>query len=385
MDDAGVVAVFSPFFQRRQAAAVKLFPQLLELLQHASLAGAVMDLSNYLRRDGWVEIHPAATRQDELIRLLGHLTTALERILEGKVGDASPAQVSQTVSQSVSLVVALCDALALIGSPAAIPNLKRAMELPHRRICAEAAAALARLGDEEGRQRLPQLAEEPVARLRVLEYCRELGLLDEVEPPFLTPVAQAESSLCVWLAEPAQFGVPPAEMELFDRRKMYWPSFAQEVECFLFRFTYRFPVENGQGSYSNIGIAGPLAFALSANVADLPPDDIYAAFAGYQAEHEEIREVEVDRLSQSEKLEAERLKRRLHDAGYENIKPFFIGYFFGEKALAATCTREGVSGAAVADFHDILFFPSVLSQRSLGPLDVYYIHIGRKMLKSFNR
>jgi hypothetical protein len=166
---------------------------------------------------------------------------------------------------------------------------------------------------------------------------------------------------------------------------MFWPSFAEEIECFLFRFTYRFAVEGGEGTYSNIGIAGPLAFALSSNLADLPPDDIYAAFAGYQAEHEEIKEIDVDRLSQSEKLEAERLKRRLHDAGYTDIKPFFMGYFFGEKALAASCSREGVPGAAVVDFHDLLFYPSVFSARSLGPLDVYYIHVGRKMLRSFNR
>ena len=68
----------------------------------------------------------------------------------------------------------------------------------------EAAAALARLGDEDGKQELVALAAEPVARLRVLAYARELNLLDEVEENYRSPVAEAEAELCAWLAEPTR-------------------------------------------------------------------------------------------------------------------------------------------------------------------------------------
>jgi hypothetical protein len=143
-------------------------------------------------------------------------------------------------------------------------------------------------------------------------------------------------------------------------------------------------VEGAERSFSNIGIAGPLVHAFVADLGDLPPDDIYAAFAGWQAQHEEIREFDVARLSQSEKLEAERLKRRLHDAGFSHIEPQRMGYFFGEKALLATAEREGIPGVAVADFADTQFFAGKHRRRPLGIDEAYCIYKGRKLLKAFN-
>jgi hypothetical protein len=143
--------------------------------------------------------------------------------------------------------------------------------------------------------------------------------------------------------------------------------------------------EAGEKSFSNIGIAGPLVHAFVADLADLPAEDIYAAFAGWHAQHEDIREFDVARLSKSEKLEVERLKRRLHDAGYESIEPQRMGYFFGDKALSATAQWQGVSGIAVVDFHDIAFFPQRNSRRPIGVDEAYSIYKGRKLLKAFNR
>jgi hypothetical protein len=140
----------------------------------------------------------------------------------------------------------------------------------------------------------------------------------------------------------------------------------------------------GERSFSNIGIAGPLAHAFLADLADLPPDDIYAAFAGWQAEHEDIREYDVARLSRSEQLEVERLVRRLHDAGYGPIEPLRMGYFFGEKALVAAAERGGIGGTAVADFQSIAYFPRRHSRRPLGAAECYNIYKGRKLLGSFN-
>ena len=67
--------------------------------------------------------------------------------------------------EGVSLAVSLCDALALIGDASSTARLREAHEIRHRRLRVEAAAALARLGDEEGEKSLIELAAEPVARL----------------------------------------------------------------------------------------------------------------------------------------------------------------------------------------------------------------------------
>jgi hypothetical protein len=384
-DDADIVQALAPLF--RKSAPLRLFPRVLAALAHPPLAAPILDLANYMTREGLVAEHPAADRSRQLIALLGEIIQGLARLEESPPEPSTSAvELSRQVAAQVALAVALCDALAQIGDQQAIGKLHQALALRHRRLRTEAAAALARLGDEDGQRELLALAEEPVARLRVLAYAQELGLTEKIEPQWRTPEAQAEAQLAVHLAEPTQFGIPPMRLELFDHRQLYWPGFTAPVDCYLIRFTYAVTVEGeGQRSLSNIGIAGPLAHAFLADLADLAPDDIYAAYAGWQAEHEEIREFHVAHLSKSEKLEAERLTRRLHDAGYTDIQPQLMGYFFGDKALVAEATREGVSGVAVADFAEIAFFPRRHSRRPLGPRDAYNIHKGRKLLHSFNR
>jgi hypothetical protein len=378
--------LLAPLFQQRRAEAVELFPQLFGALAHPSAAAPVLDLANFLTRERVAQRHPGAELAAQLTALLGEVVQSLNLLQERPMEqDESPLELSRRVARGVALAVSLCDALALISDQAAIPKLRQALEIGHRRVRTEAAAALARLGDKAGEEQLVQLAAEPVARLRVLAYAAELGLEEKVEPEFRTPEARAEAELCVWLAEPTQFGVPPTRCELFDRRRMFWPGFAEPVECFLFRFQYVVTIEGeGERSFSNIGIAGPLAHAFVADLGDLAPDDIYAAFAGWHGSHQDIKEFDVARLSKSEKLEVERLKRRLHDAGYQKIEPQTMGYFFGEKALVAMTEREGVSGIAIADFSDISFFPQRSARRPLGPVEAYCIYKGRKLLKTFN-
>ena len=385
--DEAVVQALAPLFQRRRPDIAQIFPELLNALVHPALAAPVLDLANFLLREKLVARHPAADRAAQLVALLGELVQSLSR-LEERPQDAgeSPREISQRISRGVALAVALCDALALIGDEAAIPKLYQALEIGHRRVKTEAAAALARLGEQRGVDELLQLAAEPVARLRVLAYATELGILAKLDPKFTSSEARAEAELCVWLAEPTQFGVPPAGCELFDHRRQFWPGFPTPVDCYLFRFQYVVTIEGeGERSFSNIGIAGPLAHAFLADLGDLSPEDIYAAFAGWQAQHEEIREYDVSRLSQSEQLEVERLKRRLHDAGYARIEPLTMGYFFSDKALVAACDRDGAPGVAIVDFEDISFFPARGGRRSVGPAEAYCIYKGRKLLTTFNQ
>jgi hypothetical protein len=403
-DDALVVQALAPLFRRgtttaQQAAAPQrpgtpqrafpaevLFPRLFDALAHPQLAAPVLDLANFLTREGAASAHPAAPRARQLATLLGEIVQSLARLEESPPEEgASAVELSKRVASQVALAVSLCDALALIGDPEAIGKLNQALALRHRRLRTEAAAALARLGDDDGAGELVKLAEEPVARLRVLAFAQELGLENRIEPQWQAPLARAEAQLAVWLAEPMQFGIPPQKLELFDQRHMFWPGFTGAVDCFLFRYTYSVTVDGGERSLSNIGIAGPLAHAFLADLADLPPDDIYAAYAGWHAEHEEIREFDVARLSKSERLEAERLARRLHDEGYIAIEPQSMGYFFGDKALIVLAQREGLAGVAIADFQETAFFPHRHSRRPLGPREAYSIYKGRKLLRSFNR
>jgi len=380
-DPTLVAAVFGPLFQHRDYDPALVFPVLLDGLKHVSLAAAILDLSNFVTRERLVTQHPAAGRAPEIALLLAGLVSRLSRIeTSPPAADRDVEAVSRQVKEGVSLAISLCDALALIGDKSAVGKLYQAMELSHRRLRAEAAAALARLGEQAGRETLVQLAQEPVTRLRVLAYAEELGILDQVDDQYKTDQAKAEADLALWLAQPSQMGVPPSRCELVDARCQAWPGYDEPVDCFLFRFVYEF----GEATFSNIGIAGPLAHTFAADLADLPPDDIYAAFAGWQAEHEDVYQLAVDGLSDQQRVEVLRLERRLREAGYDAIQPHTLGFFFGDKALVATAMCQGRPGVAVADQQQCLWWPRRGSPRPIDPDVAYCIYKGRKLLRAFN-
>jgi hypothetical protein len=274
----------------------------------------------------------------------------------------------------------LCDALALIGDKAAVAKLYQAFEIRHRRLHTEAAAALARFEEEAGREALIALAAEPVARLRVLAYADELDLSDRIEEQYRTDAAQAESELALWLAQPSQMGIPPTRLELVDSRTQYWPGYDEPVACFLFRFTYQV----GETQYSNIGIAGPGTHAFAADLQDLPPNDIYAAFAGWQAEHEDIYELDANELTEQQRVEVAKLERRLRDDHYDAIQPTMLGMFLGDRVLVAKAAREGHAGIAVTDGHESLWFANRNPERPIRSLEAICIYKGRRLLRSFN-
>lgn len=380
-DPTLVAAVFGPLFQHRDYDPAALFPALLDGLRHVSLAAAILDLSNFVTRERIVPQHPAAGRAQEISLLLAGLVGRLGQIESspGAAGETVEAT-SRQVKEGISLAVSLCDALALIGDRSAVGKLYQALELSHRRLRAEAAAALAKLGEKAGQQALVQLAAEPVVRLRVLAYAEELGILDQIEDPFKTEQAKAEADLALWLSQPAQMGVPPSRCELVDARQQAWPGYDDPVDCFLFRFEYEF----GEAKFSNIGIAGPVTHAFAADLADLPPDDIYAAFAGWQAEHEDVYQLPVDGLLDQQRVDVLRLERRLRDAGYDAIQPHTLGFFFGDKALVATAMYQGQPGVAVADQLHCAWWPHRGSPRPIDATVAYCIYKGRKLLRAFN-
>ena len=290
-DPRAAALALTPLFQCRDYDPSALFPTLFAALQHLSIAAPILDLANYVTRVKMVPRHPASERAAELVTLLGNLVQQLVRVEESPASfGCSPDALGRKVDECVALVVSLSDALALIGDRDAIGKLYQALQLGHRRIRTEAAAALAKLGDTHGIDELVSLAAEPIARLRVIAHAEELGVADRIDPQYLTDAAHAEAHVALELSQPAYFGFPPLSLELIDSRTLYWPGFDEPVSCFLFRYEYRFE----EGQYSNIAIAGPLVHAFAADLSDLPPEDIYAAYAGWHLDDENVFEVSLD-------------------------------------------------------------------------------------------
>src|SRR5207253_3246379 len=125
--------------------------------------------------------------------------------------------------------------------------------------------ALARLHDEDGIDALVEIAAEPVVRNRALAYLEELHLIDRVDAKYCTDEARAQGDMAAWLAEPAQFGLPPQLLEIVDTRTQNWPGYQEPLSCCLWRYEYRLRGKMLAG----IGITGPVTHAFNADLQDM--------------------------------------------------------------------------------------------------------------------
>ncbi len=372
---------FVPLFQQTEYSVDALFPRLLDILEQPAYAAVVLDLANFLTRRDRVDEHPAAGRVDQLAALLGGVVQRLERIAEQpKKFASSPQELTRLVAEGVALVVPLCDALALIGDDRVTGKLHQAMGLAHRRVRTEAAAALARLGDDAGLEMLAAMAAEPPVRTRALAYLDELGQGDRAAEEHRTPLARAEGEVAAWLAEPTHFAAPPASLELIDSCRLYWPGYSAQIPCFLFRFEYRL----GERSHTGIALSGPVTHVLNVDLQDLPPADIYAAYVGWHAEHEDIRETPAEHLSPAEQAAWPDVRERLEMQGYSVVALVKLAHFFEQLHWVTTAEHGGRGGVAIIHGDDFHWHPTAATRRPLGPTEVYYLHKGREILRTFN-
>ncbi|MEZ6134676.1 MAG: HEAT repeat domain-containing protein [Pirellulaceae bacterium] len=376
-----VALALSPLWKASSDLLELFFDRLYDGFVHPATLAVLLDLANYSVRRGAFREHPWTHKQPELNSLLQSVVAQLEKLEKAPSEfGTSVDDVQRILGDSVALTVSLCDALGLIGNPQSLSSLSTALDLSHRRIQTEAACGLARLGDVRGKQRLIELAADPVARQRAVAYADELSFAEEIDEQLRYPQALAESELAAWLASPNQFGIPPSTIECIDSRTQYWPSYHEPQDCFLFRFSYALPT----GTLSNIGIAGPVTHAFQADLANLPIDDIYAAFAGWQAEHEEIFEVPMPLLNPAQRREADRLIAELEAGGFEVTESIALTFFLGEVALLAKLSQAGKPLCAITDGVETMRLATSDHPSAMTPEVVLAIYRGRKLLRTFN-
>ena len=357
------------------------FPEALDLLQYATLAAPLLDLCNFLVRTKRVDQHPATDRLTTLNMLLGEVSGRLGKFEENPRAFGDDVEtVHQMLGEAVSLAVSLCDSVGLIGDESSIGKLNQTIDLKHRRVQCEAAGALARLGEDSGQKRLLEMTADPAARLRAIHYLDELDCGGNVDEKYRTESATAEAELALWLTQPAQMGVPPTAIEVVDTRRMMWPSFNDPVDVFLVRFEYNF----GENTYSNVGITGPVTFALSSDVANLPVDDIYAMYAGWHAEHPEIFAVAQDQFNDAQRRVMGTYQKHLDRLGYESVKAELLGFFLDEQAGIFRAIREQTECLVATDGLETIEQVTAGRLRPLTPGDVFNLYKGRKMLRTFN-
>ena len=382
LESLDAATAIAPLFQNPDYDPAALYPTLLEAIAHPQVAPVVLDLTNFLTRSGRLASHPGESIRASLITLLSGVTQRLQQAeLPLASSSTELAQEQRKIQDSVAIACGLCDALGQIGDAEAIDVLRSASQLDHRRIRVEAAAALARLGDDDGAEALAQMAAYPITRLRALHYADELGLTDHVDAQFSSPLAIAESEVACHLAAPTQLGAAPTEIELLDQREQYWPSFDEPQTCYLFRFAYHL----AGGTYTNIAIAGPLVHAFQVDLTQLQLDDIYGLFAGWQAEHADIRQIDADQLTDAHQILIAKISGRLAELNFTDVRVLSLGIFFGEPVLIGTATLDEKIGALCAGMDDAGWFAhGGRSQRPLGPQEAASTWKERRLMKSFN-
>jgi hypothetical protein len=370
-----------PIWKLKDGPVQALFPRLLDALQHASVAPVVLDLANFLTRQGRLPDHPARPRAADLTWLLGQLIERLADLEQAsQQHGVRDLQLAQLVEQSIVLAVALSHTLALLDYRPAVGKLLRLLELQHRRLRVEAAAALARLGEAVGAETLAKMAAEPLVRLRVHAYAAELGIVSQLPEQFRRPVALAESEFVVRLAEPDLFGVVASAWELVDQRQLTWPGDDQRRACYLFRYTYHLAA----GDYINLAVVGPLTHALMADLTPYAPADVYAAYAGWQLAPDQLARVELDPAARGESDMVARHVTQLREAGFSSLQPLFWGKRFVEPVLVVEARRAGAAGTVIVDTHGYQWFPQGNPHHPLDADLAYAMFVGQHLLRQLN-
>jgi hypothetical protein len=373
--------LLSPLMQHDDWPVDAVYPDALDCLQYPPLASPLLDLANYVYRKGRVPQHPAADRLSMLNHLLGEVSGRLGNFEENPHAFGDDVDTVQAMlGEAVALAVSLCDTVGLIGDESSIGKLNQTIDLKHRRVQCEAAGALARFGDDVGKKRLLELTADPAARLRAIHYADELGFGELVDEEFRSDTAYAEAEMALWLSQPQQMGVPPTAIEVIDQRHLLWPSFNDPVDLFLVRFEYDF----GERTFSNVGITGPVTFAMSSDVANLPMDDICAIYAGWHAEHSEIFSVPADQFNDAQTRVMGTFQKHLGRNGYESVTPALLGFFLDEQAGVFTAVRDSTQCVVVTDGLETIDHPISGRLRPLTPDDLFNLYKGRKMLRTFN-
>lgn len=376
-----VSLLFAPLVFRDDLPAEVLYPKLLDAVGELGLATAVLDLGNFLYRQRDVRPHPASERVSSLAQLLSQVTQRLLQVEEDPVGAGLTAErLSEVINDSVGLVAALCDTLSLCGDSSVVGKIYPCLEVKHRRVQLESATALAALGEETGKQRLVELAAEPVVRRRVLAYCQALGLLDKVEHKYKTDAAEAEAEMALWLSHPAHMGFAPFDVSVVDEREQYWPGYTEPVNCFLLRYSYPFEDQ----VYQNVGLVGPITHSFSVSLSLLPPEDVYAVFAGWHVEHPEIYAIAFADAGPLQRGTIAGLERRLQQESIEVDEACLLGHCLGRWALIVRGQRADRGGWAIADNEDCVWLPDDAGFQDFDASLAWYLHLGRKLLQEFN-
>lgn len=156
----------------------------------------------------------------------------------------------------------------------------------------EAAWASAKLGQDDGLQRLVESCGHWRSTSAAQQYLRELGREDLIPASIQEPSFAALARMCDWLAHPNELGRVPDELEIADHRRLAWPPERVEKPFWVIRYRLRPEAGGEQESEDDdvgFGLVGSITFCLfSTNLVSRPPEDVYAVHCFWEMEQKDL-------------------------------------------------------------------------------------------------
>ncbi|MBX7244507.1 MAG: hypothetical protein K1X53_03355 [Candidatus Sumerlaeaceae bacterium] len=175
-------------------------------------------------------------------------------------------------------------ALAFSNQPDRDELLKVARDHSSPSVQIEAAWAEAHLGRENGFKYLVAKCTDWSFSAQAAAYLKMLGREDLIPAEALTEESQAIGHMVSWLCHPAEYGQPPADIELLESRTIYWPPTEDTRTLHVLRFCMEEGTEKKDYDY---GLVGSRTFSLFGDYGDVNgPDDVLALHCSWEMDGE---------------------------------------------------------------------------------------------------
>lgn len=147
--------------------------------------------------------------------------------------------------------------------------------------------AAAKHGDRSTVDELVKACLDPRTSATAVRHLESLGELNAIPARAKNPDFMAAAEMCRWLSHPLEFGCPPDDVELLDRRMLFWPPANEPRTLWLVRFRYHAESPTGVEE-TGIGLVGSITFALFGEVGwETPPADVYALHCCWELDVEQ--------------------------------------------------------------------------------------------------
>jgi hypothetical protein len=148
--------------------------------------------------------------------------------LKPPTGEDSP----EVPAFSAALALAFCSEDTRSGL------IEAAMTHPDIDVQFEGAWADAKNGGNSGLNYLKEKCKDLTHSVTAKSYLREIELGNEIPKSAEEPEFAATATMIDWLKHPNELGSPPANIEVFDNRELFWPPSEKRQPVWLFTFTY---------------------------------------------------------------------------------------------------------------------------------------------------